>query len=405
MESTSMADGDDSNRPWPQALQSLRVLDLSTLFSAPHIGALLGDMGADVIKIEPKGGDPLRQLGVKRDGLSLMFAMAGRNKRSITLDLSSPQGRAVFRRLLEEWGDVVIENFPEPLLRRWGLTYAELAEIQPRLVMISVTGYGREGPYKDRPGAGGVAEAFGGLSHMTGEADGPPMLASVAVGDLMAPLWGTIGALAACYYRDASAGTGQHVDVAMYEPVLSLVAGAIASYGGPGPAPSRRGNRPAGASIRNAYCSQDGKWLVISANTKQQVSRLQTLIEGEVEAGSAPWGPDGDAADAVIAAWIAARPWREAYGQLLDVRIPVAPANDVGALIDDPHVRHRHSIQPLDDERLGRMHLVGPPKMSFTPGHARWLAPPPGAHNWEIYGGLLGMSRGEMKQLEENGVI
>jgi crotonobetainyl-CoA:carnitine CoA-transferase CaiB-like acyl-CoA transferase len=399
-----MAETDDTVDDSRRALRSLRVIDLSTLFSAPQIGAMLGDLGAEVIKVEPREGDPLRRLGVKRDGFSLMFAMVGRNKRSITLDLSSSSGQAVFRRLLS-WGDVIIENYPEPLLRRWGLTYRELVKFQPRLVMISVSGYGRDGPYKDRPGAGGVAEAFGGLSHLTGEADGPPTMASVAVGDVMASLWGTIGALAACYYRDAAGGGGQHVDIAMYEPVLFLIAGAIASYNGSMPVPTRHGNRTPGATIRNAYRTQDGQWLIVSANTSHQVSRLRSLIESSGTPGPPDWGPDDDAVDAAVASWIGDRPWQEAYAELLNIRVPASPANDVSALIANPHLSSRHSLQPMDDERLGKMFLVNPPKMSLTPAGARWLAPSLGAHNRDVYGRLLGLSNEEINQLEEEGVI
>lgn len=199
----------------PGALAGLRVLDLTTLFSAPQVAAMLADLGADAVKIEPPAGDPLRRIGLARDGRSLAWALVARNKRAITLDLDHDAGRALFGRLVER-ADVLVENLPPERLARWGCGYEALAARNPRLVVVSVSCYGRSGPYRDRPGAGSVAKAFAGLAHLLGEEEGPPLLASVPLGDTLAAVSGVVGALAACWARDAGRtwpGRGQHVDV------------------------------------------------------------------------------------------------------------------------------------------------------------------------------------------------
>ena len=254
------------------ALEGLRVLDISTLFAAPQIATALGDLGADVVKVEPPQGDPLRAMGAQRGGRSLMWALAARNKRAIALDLDDAAGNDVLHRLVER-ADVLVENFPRSTLERWHCTYDELASDNPRLVVVSVSCYGATGPYRDRPGAGTLAEAFGGLTNMIGDADGPPMLPSVALGDTVTAMAGVIGTLAACYHRDARGGSGQHVDVSMYEPILHLLAGTVVAYDPTGAAPRRTGSRVAGGAPRNVYGTGDGYWVAVSGTTDAQVAR------------------------------------------------------------------------------------------------------------------------------------
>ena len=269
-------------RTVPDALEGLRVLDLSTLFSAPQVSAMLGDLGADVVKLEPRAGDPMRRIGVARDGKSLMWAMVARNKRSITLDLERAEGVAIFHRLIER-ADVFVENFPRAYLERWHATWEELNALNPRLVMVSVSGFGGTGPYGGRAGAGTLAEAFAGLTHMTGEANGPPLLTSLPVGDILAAISGVVGALAACYHRDARGGSGQHVDVSMYEPVLQLLSGSVVSYDPTGPPPHRMGSRVAGGVPRNTYRTGDDRWVVVSATT------LRKRIQIRAACGKSQW--------------------------------------------------------------------------------------------------------------------
>ncbi len=264
----------------PSALDGLRVLDLSTLFSAPQISALLGDWGADVVKVELPAGDPQRRIGVQRDGHSLMWSMVGRNKRTVTLDLEQEAGREIFGQLVDR-ADVLVENWPAATLERWGATWEQLSARNPRLVVASVSGYGRSGPYAGRAGAGSLAEAFAGLTHLTGEADGPPLLTSLPLGDILTGVFGALGVIIACYHRDARGGRGQHVDVSMVESVLPLLSGALAAWDLAEPTPRRNGSRIEGGVPRNVYLTGDGRYVVVSATTDPQVARFLRLIGRE----------------------------------------------------------------------------------------------------------------------------
>jgi crotonobetainyl-CoA:carnitine CoA-transferase CaiB-like acyl-CoA transferase len=389
----------------------MRVLDISTLFSAPQIGAVLADLGADVIKVEPPDGDPLRAIGAQRQGHSLMWALVNRNKRAVTLDLRQPGGQALLRRLAARV-DVLVENMPVDTLRRWGCTYEELAAVNPRLVVVSVSTYGRTGPYADRTGAGTLAEAFGGLTYMTGEGDGPPMLPSIPLGDTLCALSGVIGTLAACYHRDVVGGGGQHVDVTMYEPILQLIAPTIAGYDPGGPVPTRTGSRVPGGVPRNVYRTADGHWIVVSGTTDAQVSRILALIGQDTPETVARFGRSesrlahGDELDALVAGWVGRKSRDRALELLLEVRIPAAPVNDVPSILGDPHVTARADIVTLPDDAVGSVLVVGPvPRLSATPGTIRTPGPPIGAHNREVYGELLGLDDGDLAELAREGVV
>jgi crotonobetainyl-CoA:carnitine CoA-transferase CaiB-like acyl-CoA transferase len=372
------------------ALDGLRVLDISTLFAAPQIATVLGDLGADVVKVEPPQGDPLRAMGAQRDGRSLMWALAARNKRSITLDLDDEAGRDLLHRLVERAG-VLVENFPRSTLERWHCTYDELAARNPRLVMVSVSCYGATGPYRDRPGAGTLAEAFGGLTHMIGEADGPPMLPSIALGDTVTAMAGVIGTLAACYHRDAGGGGGQHVDVSMYEPILQLLAGTIVAYDPNGETPRRTGSRVPGGVPRNVYRTRDGHWLVVSGTTDAQVARLLPLIGRDTREDRSRFGRSAarlaaaDELDGLVADWIAARDRNDVLEALLGARIPAAPVNDLADILADPHVSERSSLVRVHDDDLGSLTMPAPtPRLGATPARVRATGPQLGAHNDEV---------------------
>ena len=372
------------------ALEGLHVLDISTLFAAPQIAAVLGDLGADVVKIEPPQGDPLRAMGAQRDGRSLMWALAARNKRSMTLDLDNEVEREVLHRLVER-ADVLVENFSHATLERWHCTYDELAARNSRLVMVSVSCYGATGPYRDRPGAGTLAEAFGGLTNMIGEADGPPMLPSVALGDTVTAMAGVIGTLAACYHRDAGGGRGQHVDVSMYEPILQLLAGTIAAYDPRGEPTRRTGSRVPGGVPRNVYRTGDGRWVVVSGTTDAQVARLLPLIGRDTPEDRARFGRSAarlaaaDELDGLVADWIAAHDLDDVIDAFLGARIPAAAVNDLPAILDDPHVSARASLVQVEDDELGPLMMPAPtPHLSGTPGRIRATGPKLGAHNDEV---------------------
>jgi crotonobetainyl-CoA:carnitine CoA-transferase CaiB-like acyl-CoA transferase len=340
-----------SGEPGPP-LQGLRVLELATLYAAPQIGAMLGDLGADVVKVEPPAGDPMRRMGVARDGVSRNWSWVARHKRSIALDLDTPTDRATFQALVGR-ADVLVENLPAAVRARWGCRFDELHTLNPALVVASVSCYGLTGPYADRPGAGTLAEAFGGLAHLTGDADGPPVLASVPLGDTLTAFSGVIGALAACWSRQRG-GPGRQVDVTMYEPVLAILGGTIAGYD-PADPPRRSGSRVRGGAPRNVYQTRDDRYVAVSGTTDPQVARLLTLLERDDAAHRARFAAaadrlgHADELDGIVASWIAARDHDVVLDAFLEARIPIAPVNDLDALLDDEHLAARGSLAPMRD--------------------------------------------------------
>ncbi len=394
-----------------KALSGMTVLDISTLFSAPQISAMLGDLGADVIKVEPPGGDPLRAIGAKRQGHSLMWAMVNRNKRAITLDMRQPSGQEMLRQLATKV-DVLVENMPMDTLRRWGCTYEELAARNPKLIVVSVSTYGRTGPYSDRTGAGTLAEAYGGLTFMTGDADGPPMLPSLPLGDTLCALSGVIGTLSACYHRDVVGGPGQHVDVSMYEPILQLIGPTIAAYERGGEVPMRTGSRVPGGVPRNVYRTADDHWIVVSGTTDAQVARVLTLMGSDTPEMIARFGRsedrlrNGDELDALVARWVGGQSREAALEALLNVRVPAAPVNDVPSILSDPHVVARGDVVTVADDEVGSVDIVATvPRLSATPATIRTPAPKLGADNAAVYAELLGLDADELSELSAKGVV
>jgi crotonobetainyl-CoA:carnitine CoA-transferase CaiB-like acyl-CoA transferase len=357
-----------------KALAGLRVVDLSTLLAAPQVSALLGDFGADVVKVEPPEGDPLRRLGAVRGGRSVPYALATRNKRIAQGDFTSPEGREQIRRLIDA-ADVVVVNQPRSLLERWELTYEQLSARNPRLVYVWVSCFGAEGPYAKLPGNGSLAEAFGGLTHLTGEADGPPMLPSSALGDPLVALSGLIGTLVACYARDVNGAPGQLVDVSMYEPVLTLLGLAVAAWDGVGDPPMRTGSRVAGGVPRNVYRTSDDRWVVLSGTTDAQVARVLTVIGLDTPEAHERYGSSAarlavaDELDGLVADWIRSQPRDEVVAVFQRERVPVSPVNDFADLVADPHIQTRKSLVQLQDPNLGGVNVAAPsPHLSVTPG-------------------------------------
>ncbi len=360
-----------------KALTGLRVLDLSNLLAAPQVSALLGDFGADVLKLEPPGGDPLQGLGVARGGRSVPYSLANRGKRIAEVDLESPAGRELTARLIGA-ADVVVVNQPKALLQRWELTYEELSVRHPRLVYVWVTCYGAEGPYAELPGNGSLAEAFAGLTHLTGAPDGPPVLPSSALGDPLVAVSGLIGTLLACYARDVGGAPGQLVDVSMFEPVLGLLGLTVAAWDGESEPPRRTGSRVQGGVPRNVYQTSDGRWIVLSGTTDAQVKRVLQVIGADTEATRQRYGTSAarlavaDELDELVADWIRTRPRADVVSAFQQARVPVSPVNDLADLAADPHVLARESLVRLSDDVLAAAPF---PRLSATPGTIEQFGP------------------------------
>ncbi len=345
-----------------RALQGLRVVDLSTLLAGPQVAAVLADFGADVVKVEPPEGDPLLRLGATRHGRSLPYVLANRGKRLVTIDPAQADGRAQLATLVDR-ADVVVSNQPISLLRRWGCAPDQLLERTPRLVVVTVSCFGTDGPWADRPGNGSLAEGFAGIAHLTGDAEGPPILPSAAVGDSLVGMTGALAIMVACWHRDAAGGTGQHVDVTMYEPLIALLGPALAAWTPSDPGPMRAGSRVAGGVPRNVYECADARYVVVSGTTDAQVGRLLGLMGTDDAWSLARFGRSeqrlahADELDTLVAGWIAARDRDDVLATLGEARIPAVPVNTVPDLVQHPQVVARGSIRSVDDAIAGAVPL------------------------------------------------
>ncbi|MFY1638223.1 isochorismatase family protein [Solwaraspora sp. WMMB335] len=361
------------------ALASLRVLDLSSLYAGPYIATLLGDFGADVIKVEHPRGDDARRWGLSKGTVPLWWKTISRNKRLVRLDLHDESDRALARRLAVEWADVVIENFRPGRLEQWGLGYADLAAENPGLVMVRVTGFGQTGPYRNRPGFGTLAEAFAGFAAITGEPDGPPTLPPFGLADGVAALTGAYATMVALYWRDTSRhGRGQVVDLSLYEPLLSILGPQVTEFTQTGVVQQRQGNRSTRTSPRNAYRTADDRWVALSGGTQQIANRIMAAI-GRPELADDPRfsspparRANADELDRIVADWIARNAQADVLAAFGAAEAPIAPVNDAESLAVDPHVRARESIVDLPDDDLGTITTTGLiAKLSATPGHIR----------------------------------
>lgn len=329
---------------------------MASLYAAPLAATMMADFGADVLKIEPPEGDLFRN--------SKMWPIVARGKRCVSLDLRLPEGAAALKALVAE-ADVVVENYPAAVLARRGLGWDVLSAINPGLVMLSVSCFGATGPYSDRPGSGTIGEGFGGLTHLMGQGDGPPMLPSVALGDAVGAMNAVIGVLSALYWRDRNGGQGQQVDASLFEPILQIVAHAAQRWE-PGHSPERCGSRLPGV-LRNVFRTADARFVAISASTARHQADLVALAAGHAGADE----------DARVAAWIATLAQDDVIGRLVAARIPVTPVNSIDDLLADPHVRQRASLVHVSDEALGELALAAPsPRLSHTPGRIGEVNPP-----------------------------
>lgn len=363
--------------PTPQPLAGLRVLDLSSLYAGPWIAANLADFGADVLKVEHPRGDDARRWGLDKNGVALWWKVISRNKKLVALDLHEPDHRDIVRQLAVR-ADVLIENFRPGRLERWGLGYEDLAPANPGLIMVRVTGFGQTGPRRDDPGFGTLAEAFSGFAHITGLVDGPPTLPPFGLADGVAAAVGTTAAMIALYWRDVKGGTGQVIDLSLYEPLFSILGPQVIEYTQTGQMQQRLGNRSPRTVPRNAYQTADGRWVVLSAGTQQIANRIFAAIGHEEFADDPRYATaqarreHDDELDALVAEWMSRHSLDEVLAEFGRRQAPIAPVYDTAQIIADPHYQARQSIITVPDADLGEvtMQNVVPP-MSRTPGRIR----------------------------------
>ncbi|SAL36156.1 L-carnitine dehydratase/bile acid-inducible protein F [Caballeronia terrestris] len=376
-------------------LQGIRVLEMGQLIAGPFAGKMLAEFGAHVIKIEPPvAGDPLRKWRLLHDGTSVWWAAQSRNKESVTLDLRSPEGQDVVRKLVAQ-SDVLIENFRPGTLEGWNLGWDELHALNPGLVMLRVSGYGQTGPYRDRPGFGVVAEAMGGLRHLSGEPGRTPVRVGISIGDSLSALHGVIGILLALRHRDQNGGVGQMIDVALYESVFNMMESLLPEYAAFGAVRQAAGSSLPGIAPSNAYRCSDGKFALIAGNGDSIFRRLMELI-GRPDLADDPALARNDGRvqnvarlDAAIGAWTHRHTLDEVLVALNEARIPAGKIYDVADIAADPHYRARDMILDAHLPDGTPVQLPGiVPKLSETPGEVRTAAPTLGEHTDQVLDSL-----------------
>ncbi len=391
-------------------LAGLRVLDVATLFAGPLAATLMADFGADVIKIEHPRGDSIRSHAPSKDGIPLWWKVIGRNKRAITLNLSKTEGQNLFLRLVRK-ADVAIENFRPGTLERWGLGYEQLSEVNPELILLRVTGFGQFGPYSNRPGFGTIAEAMSGFASITGQQDGPPTLPPFGLADGITGLAGTAAIMFALRAREKT-GKGQVIDIALIEPILTVLGAQVIAYDQLGIVQRRVGNRSVKNAPRNTYKTADGKWVAISASAQSVAERVMKLI-GWPEAIDEPWfrtaeerAKHADEIDARVGEWIGKRELTDVVSSFEQAQAAIAPIYDIEDILQDPQYRALNSIVTIDDHDLGELRMQNVMfRLSETPGEVCWAGKNLGEDNQEVFGSELGLSDDALRRLHLDGVI
>lgn len=394
-----------------QPLAGIRVLELGNMIAAPFCARILAEFGAEVVKIEdPKGGDQLRQWRKMYKGTSLWWLAQARNKKSVTVDLRTAAGQEVARRLALR-SDIVIENFRPGTLERWGIGYEALRAQHPGMIMVRLTGYGQTGPYKDRPGFGVIGEAMGGMRYITGYPDRPPVRMGISIGDTIAALYGAIGALIALHHRKVNGGTGQMIDLALYEAVFGVMESLVPEFDVLGFVRERAGNALPGIVPSNTYATRDGKFVIIGANGDKIFKRFMTAIgRADLAADASLATNEGRVArteelDRVIGEWVAALDLEQVLDVLDAAEVPSGKIYDARDILRDPHYAARAMIEQhrLSDGQGVKLPAIVP-KLSATPGRTRWLGPKLGEHTREVLA-ELGYDEAQCAELRAAGVI
>ncbi|MFP4293528.1 MAG: CaiB/BaiF CoA transferase family protein [Cyclobacteriaceae bacterium] len=392
-------------------LTGIRVIELGVLLAGPFVGQLMGDMGAEVIKVElPGQGDPIRTWGRELvNDQSLWWPVVARNKKSITLNLRVEEGQEILKKLIAE-ADILVENFRPGTMEKWGMGYEELKKINKKLIMVRVSGYGQYGPYSQRAGYGSIGEAMGGLRYIVGEPDRPPSRVGISIGDSLAASHATIGALAALRARDIT-GEGQVIDCAIYEAVLTMMESLVTEYAKIGFVRERSGSRLPNIAPSNAYPTKTGD-VLIGANQDTVFRRLAEVMEMPELKEDPKYkdhvsrGKNELELDELIGKWSSQYEAEELLEKLHEAGIPAGKVYTAADMLKDPHFEARNAI--VDHEHPGVGHLKMQnvvPKLSATPGSIRTPAPGLGQHNEEVYKNLLGLSDAQVAEMKEKGIF
>jgi formyl-CoA transferase len=394
----------------PAALAGVRVIEMGQLIAGPFCGKTLGEFGADVIKIEPPGvGDPLRNWRMLQDGTSVWWQVQSRNKRSLALDLRSPEGQDIARQLIAQ-ADVLVENFRPGALEKWGMGWDELRALNPGLVMLRISGYGQTGPYRDLPGFGAIGEAMGGLRHLTGEPGRVPVRVGVSIGDTLAALHGTIGVMMALYHRKVNGGEGQVIDMALHEAVFNVMESLIPEYSAFGAVREAAGSALPGIAPSNAYPCADG-YVLIAGNGDSIFKRLMDCI-GRPDLAQAPdLGSNAgralrvDELDAAIGHWTQTRSVSEVLSAMVLANVPAGRVYTAKDICEDPHYRARDMILSQTTRDGHTLEVPGiVPKLSATPGTIRSSAPHLGEDTDRVLK-EMGLTDANIATLRAKGVI
>ena len=394
-------------------LDGIRVLDIATFVAAPFAAACLGEFGADVIKIEKPGvGDSLRQLGTESaTGDTYWWLNDARNKRCITLDLKTSKGADLFRRLVAE-SDVVVENFRPGTLERWGLGFADLQTLNPGLVMLRVSAYGQEGPKRNLPGFARIAQAYAGLSYLTGQPDTPPLIAgSTTLADYLSGLYGAYGILLALRARDRT-GRGQYIDIGLHDGIFRFLDEFAAVYSKTGHVRERSGTETESSVPHSHYPTGDGKWVAIACTNDKMFQRFVKVIGNPALDDETRFGTrkkrvgEREIINRLVTEWTMSLPREEVIARCADGEVPCGPVNSIADIFEDEQFTVRDTLVRIADDRVGELAVQGVvPKLSETPGSIRHLGADMGAHNAEVFGERLGLSEAEIAALRDEGVI
>lgn len=399
------------NASTERPLEGIRVIEMGQLLAGPFTGTILAYFGAEVIKVEPPGGDPIRGWRQVKNGTSLWYRSLGRNKKSVTLDLKTERGRELAGQLMDK-ADVVIENFRPGLMEKWGLGPEQMKARNPALVFARISGYGQNGPYSVKPGYASVTEGFAGFRYINGEPGKPPVRPNISMGDTVAGLHAALGITLALLQRGkvGGNGNGQVVDVALYESVFNLMEGIVPEYDGAGVVREPSGTTITGIVPTNTYTCKDGKHVVIGGNGDSIYRRLMTAagrsdLAEHPEMQSNPGRVVHEAEiDAALADWCATLPAKEIVDILEDAQVPVGLIYSVADMMEDPHYQARGMFESveIDGEPLKIPAIM--PKLDGTPGRTDWPGLDAGSHNNEILGGLLNLDEDALNQLRSDGV-